>query len=88
MIMREKISNQRTAIEKFVIGEEKVPVGRIREISGMGDVKTEVALDRSATGYILISTIDKKVKPLELNGVAPTIANVKAGNYPITIPYT
>lgn len=87
MIMREKGSNQRVALEKFVMGGEKVPVGRIREISSMGDVKTEVGLDRSAIGYILISAIDKKVKPLELNGVAPTIANVKAGNYPITIPY-
>ncbi|MCX8029983.1 MAG: phosphate ABC transporter substrate-binding protein [Thermodesulfovibrionales bacterium] len=87
MIMREKASNQRVAFEKVIMGGEKVPIGRVREISSMGDVKTEVALDKSAIGYILISALDKKVKPLELDGVAPTIANVKAGTYPITIPY-
>lgn len=87
MIIREKTANQRTAFERLVMGNEKVPVGRVREISSMGDVKTDVALDKSAMGYVLISALDKKIKPIELDGVAPTIANVKAGLYPVTIPY-
>ncbi len=87
MIIREKAANQRAAFDQLVMGKEKIAVGKAREISSMGDVKTDVALDKSAMGYILISAIDKKVKALELNGAAPTIANVKAGNYPLTIPY-
>lgn len=87
MIIREKTSNQRIALEQVVMGNEKIPVGRVREISSMGDVKTEVALDKSAMGYVLISALDKKIKALEFDGVAPTIANVKAGAYPIQIPY-
>ncbi len=87
MIIREKTSNQRVALEQVIMGKEKVPVGRVREISSMGDVKTDVALDKSAMGYVLISALDKKIKPIELDGIAPTIANVKAGAYPIQIPY-
>lgn len=87
MIIREKTANQRIALEQVVMGKEKVPVGRVREISSMGDVKTEVALDKSSMGYILISALDKKVKPIELDGAAPTIANVKAGAYPVMIPF-
>lgn len=87
MIIREKAANQRAAFDSLVMGKEKIAVGKAREISSMGEVKTEVALDKSAMGYILISAIDKKVKAIELNGVAPTIANVKAGAYPIIIPF-
>lgn len=87
MIIREKAANQRAGFEKLVLGKDKIAVGKAREISSMGDVKTEVALDVSAIGYILISAIDKKVKAIELDGAVPSIASVKAGTYPITIPY-
>lgn len=87
MLIREKAANQRAAFEKLVLGKDKMAIGKAREISSMGDVKTEVAMDKSAMGYVLISSLDKKVKPIELDKVAPSIANVKAGTYPITIPY-
>ena len=87
MIIREKASNQRAAFDKLVMGKDKIGVGKAREISSMGDVKAEVAFDKAAMGYILISALDKKVKALEIDGVAPTINNLKAGAYPINIPF-
>lgn len=87
MIIREKAANQRAGFEKLVLGKDKISVGKAREISSMGDVKTEVAMDVSAMGYVLISAIDKKVKAIEIDGAVPSIASVKAGTYPITIPY-
>lgn len=84
--VREKGSGQRIAVEDAVMGGEKVKVG-LREIGSMGGMKTEVSIDSSALGYILMSAVDKTVKPLSLDGVAPTIENVKAGTYKIIIPF-
>ena len=86
MLFREKGAGQRAAFEEAVMGAEKVAVTKGREIGSMGAMKTEVGLDESAIGYILISAVDKSVKALELDGKAATLDNVKAGAYVVTIP--
>lgn len=86
-LIREAGSGQRVAFEGAVMGTEKVPVGRAREIGSMGAMKTEVGLDEAAIGYILITAVDKSVKALKLDSVAATLENVKAGTYAVTIPF-
>jgi len=86
-LTREVGSGQRLAVEGVVMRGEKVPVGRHRAIGSMGGMRTEVALDPSAIGYILITAVDKSVKALALDGQPATLENFKAGAYPIAIPF-
>lgn len=86
-LIRERGSGQRVAIEGATMGTEKIPIGRAREIGSMGGMRTEVGIDEAAIGYILITAVDKSVKALELDGITPTLENVKAGTYAVTIPF-
>jgi len=86
MLIREKGAGQRAAFEEAVMGAEKVAAAKAREIGSMGAMKTEVGLDESTIGYMLISAVDKSVKALELDGKAATLENVKTGAYVVTIP--
>jgi phosphate transport system substrate-binding protein len=42
-----------------------------------------VANDPYAIGYISVGHIDPTVAPVSIDGVSPTLANVKSGKYPI-----
>ena len=44
-----------------------------------GSVKEVVATDPYAMGYISLGLLDEKVKPVAIDGVAPSIKSIKAG---------
>ena len=46
-------------------------------------MKTAVAQDPYAIGYVSVGHIDKSVAPVALDGVTPTLDNVKAGRYKV-----
>jgi phosphate transport system substrate-binding protein len=48
-----------------------------------GAMKTAVAQDPYAIGYVSVGHIDKRVAPVALDGVAPTLDNVKQGKYKV-----
>lgn len=52
-----------------------------------GDVKTKVASDKQAIGYISLGSVDSSVKVLKVNGVAPSAATVLDGTYKIQRPF-
>jgi len=87
VLIREEGAGQRAALEKVVMGTEKVAVDKAKVLDKMGAMKEEVAKDSSAIGYILIGAVDGTVKALEIDGKAPTLENLKAGIYPIDIPF-
>ncbi|MBW2708689.1 MAG: phosphate ABC transporter substrate-binding protein [Deltaproteobacteria bacterium] len=43
-----------------------------------------VAEHSEATGYVSFAILNHEVKPLSINGVAPTVENAKQGMYPIS----
>lgn len=49
-----------------------------------GAVKTAVARDPHAIGYVSIGHVDKTIKAIVLDGVAPTQTAAKDGSYPVT----
>lgn len=87
LILRDKKAVERTAVEKFVLGKDKMAVGKIREVGNLRGVRGEVELDNSALGYLLMSGVGKKVKTLELDGLAPKRSEVKAGTYPLAVQF-
>jgi phosphate transport system substrate-binding protein len=48
-----------------------------------GAMKTAVAQDPAAIGYVSVGHIDASVAPVALDGVAPSLENVKQGKYKI-----
>lgn len=48
-----------------------------------GAMKTAVAGDPYAIGYVSVGHIDASVTPVTLDGVAPTLENVKSGSFPV-----
>jgi len=49
-----------------------------------GAMKTAVAQDPYAIGYVSVGHIDAGVAPVALDGVAPTLETVKAGTYKVS----
>ena len=48
-----------------------------------GAMKTAVANDPHAIGYVSVGHMDETVAPVALDGVTPTLDTVKSGQYPI-----
>lgn len=48
-----------------------------------GAMKTAVASDPHAIGYVSVGHMDETVAPVALDGVTPTLETVKSGQYPI-----
>ena len=52
-------------------------------VSSNGAMKTAVSRDRYALGYMSIGHVDKSVKAIQLNNIAPTQENAINGSYPV-----
>lgn len=87
---RDAGSGSQTAIESLV-GKENLMKAPGREIAGMGEMIYSVAdykNYKNAIGYSFryYTTVMKKnsgLKVLSLNGVEPTVGNIKNGTYPV-----
>ncbi len=52
-------------------------------VSSNGAMKTAVSQDPYAIGYVSVGHIDESVAPVALDGVVPTLENVKQGKYKV-----
>lgn len=52
-----------------------------------GNVRTKIASNINAIGYISLSSINDSIKALKIDGVEATAANVTSGNYKIFRPF-
>ncbi len=58
------------------------------EISNSTSVVTQtVAGNKSAIGYISLGSLNDTVKAVEVDGVEPTVENIKAGSYAVSRPF-
>jgi phosphate transport system substrate-binding protein len=48
-----------------------------------GAMKSAVAQDPYSIGYVSVGHIDETVSPVALDGTAPTLDNVRSGQYPV-----
>lgn len=86
LLIRETGSGTRVAVEAAMMGADKVAEGKARAIGSTSAMRDAVAADESAIGYVGFGAVDRSVKALEVDGRAPTVANVIAGAYPIAMP--
>jgi len=86
VVTREEGSGTRTAFEEIVGFPGRLRAGAV-EGPSTGAVRSNVAGNPNAIGYISIGSIDGTVRAINVNGVAPTAANMAAGTYGIARPF-
>jgi phosphate transport system substrate-binding protein len=79
---RDEASGTREVFWQMALEKKETTPGANVVVSN-GAMKSAVATDPYAIGYISVGYIDPTVAPVSLDGVAPTLANVKEGKYPI-----
>jgi len=92
---REEGSGTRTVFEEEMMTYKDAAGEKVVEFisnkamvqSTNGTIKANVEGNPQAIGYISLGMVDKDVKGVELNGIAPTVENVNAGLYTFYRPF-
>ncbi|MEH0689917.1 phosphate ABC transporter substrate-binding protein [Vibrio cholerae] len=93
-ITRDTASGTRGAFEDIMSLKKKISGKTVSAISqraqvanGNGALKTMVASNPYAIGYISLGTVDESVHALAIDGVDATVDNVKGGSYKVARPF-
>jgi len=86
VVSREDGSGTRDAFSDIVMNKEDIVQNAIIQNS-TGAVRTTVAGDKNAIGYISLASVNQEVNALDLDGVKASEANVKAGTYKLQRPF-
>jgi phosphate transport system substrate-binding protein len=85
-VTREEGSGTRGAFEELVMGKTDIHDRTMVQDSN-GSVKEVVATDPYAIGFISLGVVDDKVKALRVEGVKPTVNNIKMHRYRMVRPF-
>ncbi len=87
VVSRDESSGTRSAFQELVdfTSEELEKTATIAD--GNGSVKTTVATNENAIGYVSFETVDTSVKALTVDNVEPTPENVLAKTYSLSRPF-
>lgn len=86
VVSREAGSGTFSAFEELVMEGTPVTNAALRQGSN-GAVRQIIADDTDAIGYISLGIVDSTVKPLQIDGVQPSVEQVEAGNYRLVRPF-
>jgi len=84
---REEGSGTRGAFTEIVLGEETPITDKAIIQNSNGAMRTAAAGDPNGIAYISFGYLNDEVKPLKVDGVEPTVDNVKNGSYKISRPF-
>ncbi len=83
VVNRDEASGTREAFSNIVL--EKRPFDPTAAVlPGTGQVRFVVAQSPGAVGYISVGFVDRSVKALSIDGIAPNEANIASKRYPIS----
>ncbi|MGL5382717.1 MAG: phosphate ABC transporter substrate-binding protein [Culicoidibacterales bacterium] len=86
VVARESASGTRGAFEEL-LGIEDEMTASATEFNGTGGVKSEVAQNPNAIGYISLGSVDDTIKAVSVDGVEASAEKVQAGEYLIARPF-
>ncbi|MFN2226205.1 MAG: phosphate ABC transporter substrate-binding protein [Anaerolineae bacterium] len=89
VVSREEGSGTRAAFEELVMAsgdEEKLITENALLQQSNGQVRTTVSTTPNTIGFLSFGFLDESVATVAIDGVAPTVDNVKNGSYPIFRP--
>lgn len=79
---RDEASGTREVFWKILLAEGPV-TNAANVVPSNGAMKSAVARDEAAVGYVSIGHLDDTLKPLRVDGIAPTQENALSGAYPV-----
>ncbi len=85
-VTREEGSGTRGAFEELIMHETAISDVCLVQDSN-GAIREIIANTPQAIGYISAGLLDKRVKALSIDGIAPTIENYKNGSYKFLRPF-
>ncbi|MCL6261779.1 phosphate ABC transporter substrate-binding protein [Craterilacuibacter sp. RT1T] len=80
---RDEASATREVFVGKVLGKDIAPAAKTTLVSSNGAAKSAIARDKGAIGYLGMGMLDQSIKPLSVDGHAPTQQNALSGDYPI-----
>ena len=86
LVSREAGSGTHSAFEELVMQGTQITSSALRQGSN-GAIRQIVADNPDAIGYISLGVVDDTVRPVAIDGVTPTIAEVQSGSYRIMRPF-
>jgi phosphate transport system substrate-binding protein len=88
VVSREEGSGTRAAFEELVMEheEEKVISENALLQQSNGQVRTTVSTTPNTIGYLSFGFLDESTRPVPIDGIEPTVDNVKNDSYPIARP--
>lgn len=86
VVTREAGSGTRDGFEHLVMNKTEI-TNKALVCNSTGAVKSTVAGDRSAIGYMSMASIDKSVKTVSVDGVPCTADKILSGEYKISRPF-
>jgi phosphate transport system substrate-binding protein len=84
-ITREEGSGTRESFLRLVMGNERISRRALTQESN-GAVKELVKGDPTAIGYMSLGLVGQELKPMAVEGIPPTVANVLSGRYHLVRP--
>lgn len=84
VVGREAGSGTRSAFEEILGIEDKCTY--VNVLDSNGAVMAKVASTPGAIGYISLNTADERVVMLKLDGIVPTVENIRNGQYALSSP--
>ncbi|ATP41345.1 phosphate ABC transporter substrate-binding protein [Solibacillus sp. R5-41] len=87
VVSREDGSGSRDAFQEIVGYESGQLIKNAIVASGNGNIKTTVAMNKHAIGFISFEYVDESVSTMDINGVQATAENVLAGQYELSRPF-
>lgn len=85
-VTREEGSGTRGSFEDLVMKKTEISDAIMVQDSN-GSVKEVVATDPYAIGYISLGLVDNRVRAVSVDGVVPTVENIKQRTYKIVRPF-
>ena len=89
VVSREEGSGTRAAFEELVMesGDTEAVISEDALLQqSNGQIRTTVSTTPNAIGYLSFGFLDESINTLAIDGVDPTVANVKNNSYPIFRP--
>lgn len=87
VVSREDGSGSRDAFQEIVGYSSGELIRNAIVASGNGNIKTTVATNKHAVGFISFEYIDETIYPMKINGVEPTAQNVLDEKYSLSRPF-
>ncbi len=82
-VSRDVASGTYEVFEKYVLKGAR-PTPRALMASSNKQVATTVAQTKTSIGYVGFGYLNNRIKPLKINGIEPSVENIKSGKYPLS----